>query len=351
VSGPPVQPPNTSPDGEGLADPRLEERIAAAADLARHEERLRVAALTALRRWTALVEAAVLGQDTLTAAAAEIPPDVNAIPALSAQWSAILSDTVDAELTAMLGDIFGQILSEEETVSARPWQEAYIADVHNRLTGIPDSTFDLIRDVIADGQAAGSDIPTLRGLISDVLATRGESTWAGRAQTIARSESMAAWNGGQLQAWKVQATATGAVREKIWLCLAGDVPVSAAGVIAAARRWYDGPLIVARTAAGRRVAVTPNHELLSDRGWQRAQDLREGDHLVAVLGVDPVGAPQVDQPPALIGEVVDAALGRGRAVGQVRRVFARVDFEGEVLADGEVEVVTADRELRSGLRR
>jgi hypothetical protein len=234
MTGPPAQPLNTCPagaeeeppgltaaagaeDDEGLPDPLLEHRIAAAADLARHEERLRVAAMTALRRWTDLVRGAVLGQDTLTAAAAEIPPDANAIPPLSAQWSTILSETVDAELTGMLGEVFAAVLGEETTVSARPWQESYIAEVHNRLTGVADSTFDLIRDVIADGQAGGADIPTLRGLISDVLATRGESTWAGRAQTIARSEAVSAMNGGQLQAWKVQAAQTGDVREKAFL--------------------------------------------------------------------------------------------------------------------------------------
>jgi hypothetical protein len=49
----PVQPPNTSDEGEGLADPLLEHRIQAAADLARAEDRLRTAAMRAFRAWTA----------------------------------------------------------------------------------------------------------------------------------------------------------------------------------------------------------------------------------------------------------------------------------------------------------
>jgi GNAT superfamily N-acetyltransferase len=386
----PVHPLNTSDDGEGLADPLLEHRIAAAADLARHEERLRVAAMTALKRWTALVQAAVLGEDTLTAAATELPPDPNAIPPLSAQWSAILTDTVDAELTAMLGDIFGQILTDEQTVSARPWQESYIADVHNRLVGVPDSTFDLIRDILAAGQADGSDIPTLRGLISDALATRGETTWSGRAETIARSESMAAWNGGQLQAWKVQATATGDVREKVFLatidrrtrrshyradgqrvaldakfvvgkaqldhpgdphgpadetvnCLPPGSLISWTGqaVLSSMRRGYAGPLVELRTVRGHVLTVTPNHPVLTPAGYRSAGSLRPGDQVIA--STDPVRAlPEVADGPARVEELHTAL----RETGVTQRVMGRgVDFHGDGSTGEEVEIVWADRDL------
>jgi hypothetical protein len=275
----PVQPPNTSEEEEGLGDPLLEHRIAAAADLARAEDRLRTAAMRAFRAWTTLVRTAVLGPSTVTAAAcsspimwgqrlvfdlarqlgitlrpvagdllparlidypdpsavtaaagdppppepeplpppAPLPPEVNAIPLLSAQWSQILTDTIDAELAGMLGDVFAQYLAEPAVISARPWQDEYIQTVHNRLAGVADQTFDLVRDAVTEAQTEGRSIPELRDLVQDILVTRGETTWAGRAETIARTESTAGWNGGRLQAWKVLAAEDGEAMDRVWI--------------------------------------------------------------------------------------------------------------------------------------
>jgi hypothetical protein len=231
MTTPPVHPPNTSDDEDG--DALLEHRIQAAADLARAEDRLRAAAMRAFRAWTTLVRTAVLGPSTMTAAAGDPPeipppaeppppaplppPEVNAIPLLSAQWSTILTDTIDAELAAMLGDVFAQYLTEPAVISARPWQDEYIQTVHNRLTGVADQTFDLVRDAVTEAQTEGRSIPELRDLVSDILVTRGETTWAGRAETIARTESTAGWNGGRLQAWKVLAAEDGDARDRVWI--------------------------------------------------------------------------------------------------------------------------------------
>jgi hypothetical protein len=204
-------------DDLDLADPLLENRLEAAAALARFEERLRVAAMKALKRWTSLVSDAVLGVEALTAAPEPPPPDPNAVPALSAQWTAILEDAIGAELTAMLGEVFAAILGEDTTISSRPWVEEYVASVLNRLVGVADQTFELVRDVVNDGIAEGASIPTMRSRIADMLAVTGESSWAGRAETIARTEVIGAYNGGHLQAWRFLAAETGSTREKVWL--------------------------------------------------------------------------------------------------------------------------------------
>jgi hypothetical protein len=202
-----------------LADPHLEKRIEAAGNLARWEERMRVAAAKGLKQWTQLVQAAVLG-DSLTAApegGEGSPPDPNAIPGLSAQWTEILAGTVEVELTAMLGEVFAGILGEAGTVSARPWQEQFIGQVRNRLVGVADQTFDMVRDVVAAGINEGSSIPDMRRLVQQALDVRGESSWAGRAETIARTETIAAYNGGHLHAWQLQDAEAGIAREKVWL--------------------------------------------------------------------------------------------------------------------------------------
>jgi hypothetical protein len=250
-------------DDLDLADPLLENRLEAAAALARYEERIRVAATKALKQWTALVSDAVLGVEAVTAsaneatptswalqalsrlaaglgltltgsggemlpvrlveypdgltAAPEVPPDPNAVPPLSAQWTQILQDALGNELTGMLGEVFAAVLGEDTTVSSRPWVEEYVATVLNRLVGVADQTFELVRDVVNDGIAEGASIPTLRSRIADMLAVTGESSWAGRAEMIARTEVIGAYNGGHLQAWKFLAAETGSTREKVWL--------------------------------------------------------------------------------------------------------------------------------------
>jgi hypothetical protein len=259
----PAPAPEPIEDDLDLADPLLENRLEAAAALARWEERLRVASLKALRKWTSLVSDAVLGDgltadaggqepvnwatallhdvadrlgvpvalvmgeslpsrvveypDGLTAAPADLPPDPNAVAPLSAQWTAILEDMVGSELTAMLGDVFAAVLGEDTTISSRPWVEEYIASVINRLVGVADQTFDVVRDAVDSGISEGMSIPKIRDLVQAALDAGRESSWAGRAETIARTETIAAYNGGHLQAWKFLASETGTTREKVWL--------------------------------------------------------------------------------------------------------------------------------------
>lgn len=42
---------------------------------------------------------------------------------------------------------------------------------------------------------------------------------------------------------------------------------------------YHGPIIEIRTVNGRRIKVTPNHPLLSEHKWKRAEELRVGDKI------------------------------------------------------------------------
>lgn len=52
------------------------------------------------------------------------------------------------------------------------------------------------------------------------------------------------------------------------------------------RRAYHGEVVHLRTAAGKNLSVTPNHPVLTDRGWVPAGLLNEGDHLVSAPLVD-----------------------------------------------------------------
>jgi len=133
-------------------------------------------------------------------------------------------------------------------------------------------------------------------------------------------------------------------------CFPGWVPVSApTGVTAADSRWFEGELVVIHTAGGRELSVTPNHPVLTDEGWVAAGALVEGDNLVSYSG--DVERPLTSDPDhegveASIREVYEALRQSGH-VSAVAVPGAAEDFHGDGSADAEVEVVLADRLLRS----
>lgn len=110
----------------------------------------------------------------------------------------------------------------------------------------------------------------------------------------------------------------------------------------ALRRQYDGEVIVIRTAAGHDLTVTPNHPVLTRRGWVAAGLLREGDDLLGATAGQGhvVGRPDEDDAPARVED-------RFRALGMVGAAIsgsvpgAPEQFHGDG-RDSEVEVVAND---------
>lgn len=134
-------------------------------------------------------------------------------------------------------------------------------------------------------------------------------------------------------------------------CFPGGVQVSApTGVSASDSRWYEGELVVIRTASGQELPVTPNHPVLTPEGWVAAGALKVGDSVLrhgarSQRVHDGVG-PHDQQVPASIGEVHRALL-EASPVPAVRVPASPEQFHGDGF-DSEVEVVFADRLLTGG---
>lgn len=124
-------------------------------------------------------------------------------------------------------------------------------------------------------------------------------------------------------------------------------------VLGAMRARYSGQALRLRTARGLRLAVTPNHPVLTPRGFRAAQMLRKGDDLLGHRGdVEEhrarSAAVEVDKEngPAAIEEVFRAFA----KAGAFRRAGARDDFHGDGrLLHGDVEVVGATGELLAAI--
>lgn len=132
---------------------------------------------------------------------------------------------------------------------------------------------------------------------------------------------------------------------KRWVCITPESRVSARSVKAAARRHYVGPVITVRTASGSMCTLTPDHRVLTGRGWVRAEQLDLTDYVFKVLRTDTPRAPHVGDLPPQIGEVVDAAMA-SEAV-EVWPMGIGMDFDGEQPLDGQVQVVGSNGELFS----
>lgn len=117
----------------------------------------------------------------------------------------------------------------------------------------------------------------------------------------------------------------------------GAKATSVGGAHAATRRWYEGEVVVIKTAAGHDLTVTPNHPILTDRGWVAAGILREGDGVISSRRLDGVcgGVPHKENVPARIEDYFRPPL-----VGPLASVpFAAEKFHGD-RGNGEVDVVS-----------
>ena len=124
--------------------------------------------------------------------------------------------------------------------------------------------------------------------------------------------------------------------------------------IGASRARYAGQAIELTTQSGKRLRVTPNHRVLSVKGFIPARTLTKGDDLLCHCGPawnDRLVSDDVDEQPSMIEDVF-------RSLSETCESFpahaGRVDFHGdEAFVDGEVDIVSSQRRLpanrKSGL--
>lgn len=127
-------------------------------------------------------------------------------------------------------------------------------------------------------------------------------------------------------------------------CFPAGVTVSGPATEAATRRWYEGELVVIRTASGKELPATANHPVLTSRGWVPAHFLQEGEDVVGSTGSQGAVAlvvPDEQQMPTLIED----AFRSFDMDGLLQVPSAAEDFHGDG-GHGNVDVVSADGLLR-----
>lgn len=128
-------------------------------------------------------------------------------------------------------------------------------------------------------------------------------------------------------------------------CIPAGAVIHAPKIKAATSRWYDGPL-VEFMAGGNRLSVTPNHPILTARGWIAADLLNESDYVVCADFPERMIAainPDKQEIPAPI-EQVFRTLMESRGMLAVRMPSTPEYFHGDGKG-GEIDIINIDGQL------
>ena len=103
---------------------------------------------------------------------------------------------------------------------------------------------------------------------------------------------------------------------------------------------YAGPVVEIKSLKGHRLRVTPNHPVLTPRGWVAAGALLEGDNVLSQPSViqilEAVDGGNNQHSPAMIEQVFDALA----AGGLTSRQIGRLDLHGDArFTQGYVDIV------------
>ena len=130
------------------------------------------------------------------------------------------------------------------------------------------------------------------------------------------------------------------------MCLPGDTYVtSTSRITGGMKRWYQGDMLFLCTARGNKLAITPNHPILTDRGWLAAKLLQPGDSVFSCLDTEwvVIRNPNHQQAPALIEQIFDSLTNMPHMLLTTVPPSPE-DFDGDG-GDSDVDIVFADGEL------
>ena len=331
-----------------------------------------------------------------TKAAGDQPPLDQALTALQLEQLQAMAQLLGTELAAVATDGVKQgvkqvgvsIDLDNPNEDAVTWARARGAELVGKSydedgnlidnpkasMAITDGTREHLRSLVAQAEDEGWSNDTLADKIEDSYAFS-----ASRAEVIARTETARADVQGNLIGWK----ASGVVASKEWIvgdgccdecqaldgtvvgidesfpedggdgpplhpqCFSGDAVVAAHGISAYFKRWFEGEIVVIGVAGQANLTVTPNHPILTQRGWVAAGDLQLTDQLfksenprAALAGRNP----DHDYVEARFDEVFSAALMAGRMPASAVPLSTK-DFHGDGVVNTHVHVVRADRFL------
>lgn len=131
-------------------------------------------------------------------------------------------------------------------------------------------------------------------------------------------------------------------------CVVEGTRVLAPKILGVSKRRYDGFVFDIITVGGNHLTVTPNHPILTDKGWVAANFLKEGDNVVSSSDSEGAAlfvAPNDQQSPTVIEDVVAAFLESGNVIS-VRVPVSAKHFHGDGMGS-DIAIIGSDSLLQS----
>jgi HK97 family phage portal protein len=212
-----------------------------------------------------------------------------------------------------------------------------LAQAGTRITGIAETTRDAVRSLLQLGASEGwslADLVDGRDGVPGLNQTVAQ-TYANRGMAIARTEvgyGQATATIGRYQAAGVTrvliydngvedsdptcAALNGTTQTLAWYqanqlqhpnCLVGSSVVIAPNKTALFSRWFEGEVIIIRTADDNLLTCTPNHPVLTPHGWVAAGEIAQGDYVIRSVSSDRISLaldPDYHEVPAAIEDMV-----------------------------------------------
>ncbi|MBM0227969.1 phage minor head protein, partial [Micromonospora sp. ATA51] len=150
----------------------------------------------------------------LPVTAAALPPDPSALAGAGQAWFEAMTVHLVPAVEQTFLDGVRDAGGDLELLRVAQMKDEYLAALPNRLQGVPDSGWTQVTAAVAELTAEGASIPRLRDAIEAIL---GERSWEDRAVTIARTETIGAYNAGTLTAWLTAERTLDEKLDKVWV--------------------------------------------------------------------------------------------------------------------------------------
>lgn len=124
-------------------------------------------------------------------------------------------------------------------------------------------------------------------------------------------------------------------------CLVPGGSILCESLVSASRRYYTGDVIGLKTASGNEITVTPNHPILTTKGFVAAASLKEGDKIIEATAEYAAflrKAPNNVYIPTGIEEIFHSLI-QSRDSSAVRVKGSSVQFHGDGIANRKVDIV------------
>jgi hypothetical protein len=108
-------------------------------------------------------------------------------------------------------------------------------------------------------------------------------------------------------------------------CIPGDMIPIGIDTEKLYRRYYSGEMVHIETSAGNKFSLTPNHPILTEKGWIKAGKIIKGESIISVnLGkVRKIAEPDIKYVPPIIAQVFDlfSIIGSKQRMGGSKKQF------------------------------